>query len=366
MDPQFETVYADSGEPPPEWEDLLICNQYCCDMDLEIDGAPELDEEWTVDCDAPAAGGRHSREEERRRRSSRNARGDSPIRPQPPSELLEPPVEDDYPANLPTTPRRPDPRPEIRTPSEAIRERTSQREEAPRSEEARTRPRQERKPVDRLTYGERGNPQWKSHLSSLVSLLAVPRPKDAPMFDPLYMSTLMIDPEEGTIEDVGQGYGRDVTPWSLAAKKGKRDPDYPTYAETMAGPQRDTWIESQKKEIAQLERMKCWEEVDRKSVPGTASIIKSCWAFRIARLPSGEIKKFKSRFCARGDTQVDDALATYLPVVSWSTVRVLLSLLVQLALKTRAIDISLAFITADIAEGRELYLKMPKRIRKGR
>jgi len=60
MDPQFQTVYADSGEPPPEWEDLLICNQYRCDMDLEIDGAPELDEEWTVDCDAPAAGGRHS------------------------------------------------------------------------------------------------------------------------------------------------------------------------------------------------------------------------------------------------------------------------------------------------------------------
>ena len=65
MDLQFSTVYADSGEPPPKWEDLLICNQYKCDMDLEIDGVPQLDAEWTQDRDAPVFGERHGQEEEK-------------------------------------------------------------------------------------------------------------------------------------------------------------------------------------------------------------------------------------------------------------------------------------------------------------
>jgi hypothetical protein len=48
MDPQFTMVYAESGEPPPEWEDLLIYSKYQADLDLEIDGVPELAPEWTV------------------------------------------------------------------------------------------------------------------------------------------------------------------------------------------------------------------------------------------------------------------------------------------------------------------------------
>ena len=51
MDPNFSTVYADSGEPPKEWEDLLIYSQYKADMDLEIDGVPDLLPEWLVDQD---------------------------------------------------------------------------------------------------------------------------------------------------------------------------------------------------------------------------------------------------------------------------------------------------------------------------
>ena len=57
MDPQFRTVYAESGEPPPEWEDLLIGNQCECDMDLVIDGVPKLDTEWTIDHAFPATRG---------------------------------------------------------------------------------------------------------------------------------------------------------------------------------------------------------------------------------------------------------------------------------------------------------------------
>jgi hypothetical protein len=143
---------------------------------------------------------------------------------------------------------------------------------------------------------EKGESVWQSHLSELVSLLAAPRPKGAPMFDPIYLATsLFTDPEEGTVEDFLPGVND--APWSLTAKKGKNDPDYPTYAEAMAGPYRDKFIEGQKKEIAELEAKGTWERVDRSSLPKGTEVIRTTWAFRIARLPSGEIKKFKSRYC---------------------------------------------------------------------
>jgi hypothetical protein len=127
----------------------------------------------------------------------------------------------------------------------------------------------------------------------------------------------------------------------LTAKKGKRDPDYPTYAEAMSGPFKDEFQTASKKEISELERKNTWVKVDRSSVPKGTDIIRTTWAFRITHLPSGEIKKFKSWFVVRGDTQTtivtDD---TFSPTISWSTVRMLMALAVQLELHTRAIDIS--------------------------
>ena len=192
-------------------------------------------------------------------------------------------------------------------------------------------------------------------------MLAAPIPDGAPIFDPVYMAaTMLVDPDEGTIEDYIQG--THATPWSLAAKRGKRDPDYPTYAEAMSGPHSREFIEGQKKELAELEKKGTWVKVDRSSIPDKANVIKSTWAFRIARLPSGEIKKFKSRFCCRGDTQIagQDVWETFSPTVSWSTVRMLLTLAVQHKLKTQAIDISNAFVTAPLESDTPIYVEMPK------
>jgi hypothetical protein len=64
----------------------------------------------------------------------------------------------------------------------------------------------------------------------------------------------------------------------------------------------------------------------RSKLPPGANIIPSTWAFKIKRTPEGEIKKFKARFCVRGDKQIEgvDYFDTYAPVVSWSTIRMLL------------------------------------------
>ena len=59
-------------------------------------------------------------------------------------------------------------------------------------------------------------------------------------------------------------------------------------------------------------------EASSKILPGT-------WVFHHKRAPTGINTKFKARYCVRGDLQ-EDIPETYVPVVSWSTIRLVLIL----------------------------------------
>ena len=67
-------------------------------------------------------------------------------------------------------------------------------------------------------------------------------------------------------------------------------------------------------EIETLEGMEAWEVVDEKE---DMNVIDSTWAFKVNRFPDGLIKKFKARFCVRGDQQIyeQDFFNTYASVV---------------------------------------------------
>ena len=94
-------------------------------------------------------------------------------------------------------------------------------------------------------------------------------------------------------------------------------------------------------------------------------VIQSTWAFRIKRFPDGLIKKFKARFCARGDQQIEgvDFFETYAPVVQWTTIRLMLILEVLLDLKSKQGDVTAAFLHAKLDEGEDVYVKMPRGFR---
>ena len=64
-----------------------------------------------------------------------------------------------------------------------------------------------------------------------------------------------------------------------------------------------------KLEIATLEAIDAWSVIDR----FYHHVIASTWAFKCKRYPDGLIKKFKARFCARGDKQLEgtDFFDTY-------------------------------------------------------
>eukprot|EP00957_Ditylum_brightwellii_P041227 3121106-Ditylum_brightwellii.AAC.1 len=81
-----------------------------------------------------------------------------------------------------------------------------------------------------------------------------------------------------------------------------------------------------------MEALEAWEIIDQVDAPYTAkgvrqTIIESTWAF----------KKSKAHLCVRGDQHVEgiDYFETYAPEVSWSTVRTVMTLAVNLGLKSQ-------------------------------
>jgi hypothetical protein len=80
-----------------------------------------------------------------------------------------------------------------------------------------------------------------------------------------------------------------------------------------------------KKEIQYLIQKSTWTMVPR---TGAKKVIKFTRIFKMKYFPDGAPSKFKVGFCVRGDlqTEVDNYFETYAPVLQWSTVRLLITL----------------------------------------
>ena len=60
-----------------------------------------------------------------------------------------------------------------------------------------------------------------------------------------------------------------------------------------------------------------WKEVPTQEA--TSKILPGTWTFHHKRTPNGEVKKYKGRYCVRGDLQ-EDKQSTYAPIVAWPSV----------------------------------------------
>jgi hypothetical protein len=111
-------------------------------------------------------------------------------------------------------------------------------------------------------------------------------------------------------------------------------------------------------EIFTLESVEAWQVVDWED---EMKVISSTWAFKCKRYPDGLIKKFKARFCARGDQQLEgiDFFETYAPVVQWTTICLMFILDILLGLKSMQGDVTCAFLHADLEENKTVYIDMP-------
>lgn len=98
------------------------------------------------------------------------------------------------------------------------------------------------------------------------------------------------------------------------------------------------------------------------------SILPSTWAFKVKRYPDGTVKKYKARFCVRGDRQIEgvDYWETWAPVVQWSTVRTMMILSTKLSLVSAQADITGAFVHADLKPTEHIYVRQPRGMSRGR
>ena len=161
----------------------------------------------------------------------------------------------------------------------------------------------------------------------------------------------------GTAEELIVSY---VHPLFLKAQAGASKEDNPSWKQATRGKFADQYWKAMEVEIATLEAINAWEvkEYDPDTMP---NVIRSTWAFKCKRYPDGLIKKFKARFCARGDLQLEgvDFFETYAPVVQWTTIRLMFILEVLLGLKSKQGDVTCAFLHADVEPGELIYVDMP-------
>ena len=147
-----------------------------------------------------------------------------------------------------------------------------------------------------------------------------------------------MDPIFGTCEE-------DLSPLMLQAKM--NDEDSPNFEQATNGPYREQFWKAMEVELNTLKKMNVWTEVDRQP---WMNVLPGVWAYRVKRLPGGEIKKWKARFCCGGHRQIEnvDYFDTWAPLVNWTTVRLLLILSVILDLATLQVDYTAAFVHAPI------------------
>ena len=88
-------------------------------------------------------------------------------------------------------------------------------------------------------------------------------------------------------------------------------------------------------EIDNLVKRRTWDVIKRSDIGvkyKLGQIVPTTWAFKKKRYPDFTFRKFKARFCVRGDkqkqavskTEDSEELNTYLPVMHWLTVCIMM------------------------------------------
>jgi Reverse transcriptase (RNA-dependent DNA polymerase) len=149
----------------------------------------------------------------------------------------------------------------------------------------------------------------------------------------------------------------DTVEWMhlMVLRAAANDTDNPTWAEAMNGPNARGFCKVMDKEIKMLEQDKdTWDVVKREP---WMNVLPSIWAFKVKKLPDGTVRKLKARFCVQGDRQVQnvDYFETLCPVVSWTTVCLMLIMSSILDLSTIQ---AAAFLHAPIEE--DVDVQMPR------
>jgi hypothetical protein len=93
--------------------------------------------------------------------------------------------------------------------------------------------------------------------------------------------------------------------------------------------------------------------------PEGKSVVTSKWIYKIKHAIDGSIKKYKSRFVARGFSQKEgiDYEEAFAPVVRYTSIRVIKALAAKLGWKLHRMDVKTNFLNGVVEE--EVYMEQP-------
>ncbi|KAL5758013.1 hypothetical protein ACOSP7_020624 [Xanthoceras sorbifolium] len=116
------------------------------------------------------------------------------------------------------------------------------------------------------------------------------------------------------------------------------------------------WKNAVLEELGALQRNKTWDITE---LPKGKQAVGCKWVFTVKHKADGSVERYKARLVAKGFTQTYgiDYGETFAPVAKLNTIRVLLSLAVNLNWKLHQMDVKNAFLNGELAE--EVYMKGP-------
>eukprot|EP00957_Ditylum_brightwellii_P172268 13114742-Ditylum_brightwellii.AAC.1 len=144
----------------------------------------------------------------------------------------------------------------------------------------------------------------------------------------------------------------------------KYNPDMPTYWQASFGDKAKYWFEVMNEETDNLTKCNAWtvilpSKIGKKFPLG--KIIATMWALKKKRNPDMTFKTYKGCFCVHGDPQRKHTnVDSFVPVVSWTTIKYMLVQCCFLKLVTISVDFSNAFAQAGITEGEDVYIPIPQ------
>jgi len=130
--------------------------------------------------------------------------------------------------------------------------------------------------------------------------------------------------------------------------------------QAMKQPDRAKFLKAMEEEVSTHEKSGHWKIIPISAVPDGERILDSVWAIRRKMcIGTGEIRKYKARLKAHGGQQVYGVnyWETYAPVVKWTTIRLVMTLIMSNEWKSRQLDFVLAYQQANV-EG-DIYMRMP-------
>jgi hypothetical protein len=130
-----------------------------------------------------------------------------------------------------------------------------------------------------------------------------------------------------------------------------------SFREAITGRNATDWKEAINEEINNMLSNKTWEMVDR---PKQQKVIHSMWTFVVKKNEQGKTVRFKARLVALGNTQTAgvDYDKTHAPVVHKKTLRTLLALAAEQKWEVHHMDITAAYLVADIDQA--VFMELPE------